>query len=204
MADSTDVILRLCDKQWSSAVSAGDRTASVTNVLLISAVLLQGFIVLRGFDAPALAAAALMIGLAVVSMTLTVGESVKAQFRSTLESSVRADYLAVDESGADFPAEVATRFDELPETADVTSFRYDRADIDGVVQSYMATDLAATEVLFDLDLTEGVVVDPDVDDAMLVAAGEAETQGIEVGDVVPMTFQSGPTRWTQYRSDGAA
>jgi putative ABC transport system permease protein len=140
-------------------------------------------------------AAALMIGLAVVSMTLTVGESVKAQFRSTLESSVRADYLAVDDTGfAGFPTEVAERFEELPETATVTSFRYSEADIDGVVQSFLGTDLAATEVLFDLDLVEGVAVDPRVDDPILVADGEAEAQGIAVGDVLPMTFASGAQR----------
>ncbi|MHC4127684.1 MAG: hypothetical protein ACYSUA_05850 [Planctomycetota bacterium] len=65
MADSTDVILQLSRKQWSSALQAKDRMASLANALVIAAAILQGFIVLRGFDPPALAAAALMIGLGV-------------------------------------------------------------------------------------------------------------------------------------------
>jgi hypothetical protein len=65
MADSTDVILQLSQTQWSSAMQAKDRMASLTNALVIAAAVLQGFIVLRGFDPPALAAAALMIGLGV-------------------------------------------------------------------------------------------------------------------------------------------
>lgn len=140
-------------------------------------------------------AAALMIGLAVVSMTLTVGESVKAQFRSTLESSVMADYLAVDEaSDAGFPPEVAQGFDELGVVDNITRFRYDDAEIGGVVQSMQGTDLAATAVLFDIDVSDGVAYDPNVVDPVLVANEEADAEGIAVGDVIPFTFESGASR----------
>ena len=141
-------------------------------------------------------AAALMIGLAVVSMTLTVGESVKAQFRSTLESSVRADYLAVDETDGEspFPAEVAAGFIETGVVEDLTRFRYDSAEIGGVIQSMQGTDLVATETLFDLDISAGVASDPSVVDPLLVANEEAEAQGIEVGDVIPFRFESGAER----------
>jgi hypothetical protein len=63
MADATDVILRLTDKQWSSAMQARERMASLTNALLISAAVLQGAVVVRGFDTPSLLAAAIIIGL---------------------------------------------------------------------------------------------------------------------------------------------
>ncbi|MEM9564913.1 MAG: FtsX-like permease family protein [Actinomycetota bacterium] len=135
-------------------------------------------------------AAALMIGLAVVSMTLTVGESVKAQFRSTLESSVRADYLAI-ENASTFPPAVAERFTDSGAVDTLTRFRYDRAIIDGVEQTLMGSDLAATEVLFDIGVSSGVATDPSVTDAVLVANEEADALGIEVGDTIPMTFESG-------------
>ena len=61
MADSTDVILKLSEKQWSSAMRARDRTASLTNALVICATVLQGSIVVAGFDTPAVMAAALII-----------------------------------------------------------------------------------------------------------------------------------------------
>ncbi len=138
-------------------------------------------------------AAALMIGLAVVAMTLTVGESVKAQFRSTLESSVRADYLAI-ENASTFPPEVAERFTESGVVDTLTRFRYDRAIIDGVEQTLMGSDLAATEVLFDIGVSSGVATDPTVTDAVLVANEEADALGIDVGDTIPMTFESGASR----------
>ena len=141
-------------------------------------------------------AAALMIGLALVSMTLTVGESVKAQLRSTLDSSVQADYLVTDESGgaSPFPAEVRDRFSTNEVVDGLTSFRYDQAMVDGEVRSVMATDLAATDRLFDLDLADGVGQDPAVADAVLVADEEAEAAGLAVGDTVTMAFASGEER----------
>jgi hypothetical protein len=63
MADSTDVILQLSDKQWSSAMRARDRMASLTNALVICAAVLQGSIVVAGFDTPAIVAAVLIVAL---------------------------------------------------------------------------------------------------------------------------------------------
>jgi hypothetical protein len=65
MADSTDVILRISERHWAGATRARDRMDSLADVLVISAAVLQGVIVLRGFDAPSLLAAALIIGLGV-------------------------------------------------------------------------------------------------------------------------------------------
>ncbi|MHC5007377.1 MAG: hypothetical protein ACYTGF_08490 [Planctomycetota bacterium] len=63
MADSTDVILQLSEKQWSSALRARDRMASLTNALVICVAVLQGSIVVAGFDTPAVVAAALIVAL---------------------------------------------------------------------------------------------------------------------------------------------
>ncbi len=140
-------------------------------------------------------AAALMIGLALVAMTLTVGESVKAQLRSTLDSSVKADYLA-SETGDNtaFPAEVAAAFDRLPETDQVASFRYEEAMVDGELRLVMATDLAMTDTLFDLGVEQGGAGEGSVVDPLMVSNEEAEASDIEVGDVVAMSFASGAER----------
>jgi putative ABC transport system permease protein len=141
-------------------------------------------------------AAALMIGLALVAMTFTVGESVKAQLRSTLESSVKADYLAIDDSGggSPFPTEVKDRFVASSATDVVTSFRYDDVMVDGEIRDALGTDFAATDVLFDLGIDQGVGVDPTVEHPLMVSDEEALASGIEVGDVVAMTFASGEAR----------
>ncbi len=154
-------------------------------------------------------AAALMIGLALVSMALTVGESVKAQFRSTLESAVSADYLIADDG--QLPATVAAditaaNVDGAPITDTVTPFRYDEAKVrgdgqaeqigapadDGVVQ-IVGADLATASELFDFGITEGVASDPAVTDPVLVSDEEAEAAGLALGDTVSVELSSGAT-----------
>ncbi len=141
-------------------------------------------------------AAALMIGLAMVSMALTVGESLKAQLRSTLESSVAADYLVTDNS--DFlpliPDSLAGDLDGRPETQSVTSFRYWEANIGGAVEFVGATDFRATAELFDLDISDGVFSPDGVTDPLLISNELATEQAIEIGDKVAMTFPSGDQR----------
>ena len=139
-------------------------------------------------------AAALMIGLALVSMALTVGESLKAQLRSTLESSVSADYLAVDEG--EFPAGVvadvqAVEVDGAPMVETLATFRYDEARVQPTVAAadpatdtgaaevveIVSTDLALASELFDFGISEGVASDPTVADPVLVSNEEAEARG---------------------------
>lgn len=139
-------------------------------------------------------AAALMIGLALVSMTLTVGESAKAQLRSTLESSVMADYLAVDQGDENLPAAVEARLEAQNNIETVTSFRYDAVMIDDEIRYAIGTDLADTEQLFDLGITAGSMNAADVANPVLISNEEAESTGLTVGDTVSMLFESGQSR----------
>lgn len=149
----------------------------------------------RNPERTATTAAALMIGLALVSMALTVGESVKAQLRSTLEGSVRADYLVTDDGGAgSFPSTVADDLAASPVTDAVAAFRYDHAMIGGEIRDVAGSSLVAVDALFDLDVTEGVTADPSIVDPVLVSDDEAETTGLAVGDVLTAEFASGESR----------
>jgi hypothetical protein len=98
VADSTDVILQLSDKQWSSAMQARDRMASLANALIVAAAVLQGFVVLDGFETASLAAAAVMIALGVYGAIAT--RRYTARFRTELERftklAARLDELAPD------------------------------------------------------------------------------------------------------------
>jgi putative ABC transport system permease protein len=139
-------------------------------------------------------AAALMIGLAAVTMALTVGESVKAQFRSTLASSVKADYIVTEDSGNGFPGELAASFRQSPLVADATEFRSDRARINGELAEVVGTDLAGVPNLFDLHATSGSLVTAGVNDPVAVTNEEAASKGLSVGDVIPTEFASGQSR----------
>ncbi len=61
MADSTDVILQLSDKTWTSAQQVEGRLAALTNVLLMAFAVLQGFIVAAGYEAVALLPAIVIV-----------------------------------------------------------------------------------------------------------------------------------------------
>lgn len=140
-------------------------------------------------------AAALMIGLALVSMALTVGESVKAQLRATLDSSVQADYLITEGfSEAGFPESLASALGDVEVTETVTSFRYDDARIGGVAHEVVATDQFATAELFDFGIVDGAAHDASVSDPVLVSDDEAAATGLAVGDTIAAEFVSGATR----------
>jgi len=153
-------------------------------------------------------AAALMIGLAMVSMVLTVGESVKAQLRSTLDSSVSADYVVADDGDLTpgLASEIeAAETDGSPIVETLATFRYEEAKVhrdgasplagtgddgDAIVE-VVGTDLMAASTLFDLGISDGVASDPSVAAAVLVADEEAEVRGIDVGDTVVAELGSG-------------
>ncbi|MHC4141185.1 MAG: hypothetical protein ACYSUF_04630 [Planctomycetota bacterium] len=98
MADSTDVILKLSEKQWSSAMRARDRTASLTNALVICAAVLQGSIVVAGFDTPAVVAAAMIFALGIGGLLASRRHS--RRFRLEMDRlkklAARLDELAPD------------------------------------------------------------------------------------------------------------
>ena len=70
-------------------------------------------------------AAALMIGLALVSTALVVGESVKATIGSTFEQSAKAEYYLTDElDEVEFPATLASEIRESDVVAAATGFTH--------------------------------------------------------------------------------
>lgn len=138
-------------------------------------------------------AAALMIGLALVSMALTVGESAKAQLRSTLESSVGADYIVDIDFGV-IPTQLETELRSNEVTDEVVAFSYDEAEIGEDIVGVMSADLATMATMFDLGLAEGTAAPGEVSNAVLVADQVAEADGIAVGDTVDVGFSSGQTR----------
>ncbi|MEM9131551.1 MAG: FtsX-like permease family protein [Actinomycetota bacterium] len=138
-------------------------------------------------------AAALMIGLALVSMALTVGESGKAQLRSTLESSVAADYIVDIDFGV-IPTELEDDLRANEVTDELVGFSYDDAEIGDEIVGVMGADLAAMATMFDLGLDEGSADPTGTANAVLVADQVAEAEGIAVGDTVEVGFSSGESR----------
>ena len=101
-------------------------------------------------------AAALMVGLALVSTALVVGHSVKAGLGSTIERSATADYYVTDElDDVDFPTTLVAELGSAAPVDAVTGFRYVEARVDGSVADVVAADLDDLGTVLDLDVSAG-------------------------------------------------
>jgi putative ABC transport system permease protein len=142
-------------------------------------------------------AAALMIGLSLVTMGYVVGDSVKAGLGDLIESSVSADYVIVDQNDNGFTPALADELEATGEFAAVTGMRYDNARLGPEISEVTALDLGDLEQLFDIDVRAGAVPDRTGDTADVILLGEdaADDLGVGVGDTVPIEFRSG------YRTD---
>ncbi len=156
----------------------------------------------------ATSAAALMIGLAVVSLALVVGESFKADLRTTLADDVRAEYLLTDQtSTAGFPPAVTEAIEgdarlgavtgisiidvriATPGATDTADETVDRA-VDGEDANLFAVNLDAIDELFEIGRTDNGPT-PTVTNRLLVENDAASERGLSVGDEVAIAFAGG-------------
>ena len=131
-------------------------------------------------------AAALMIGLALVTMALIVGNSVKTTFIDALGSSVRADWYIDTGSFFPFSPEVAASLNSLDEIGEVSQLRFGNMAIDDEARSFNALDYGTLDDMFDIGLVDGSVSGDEP--GLLINEEPAEELGLEVGDTVEVTF----------------
>lgn len=134
-------------------------------------------------------AAALMVGLTLVTTTLVIGESVKSGLATTFSDSVRADFV-IDPDGK-VPTGMLDRIGTLDEVQTVAGFRYEQIRIDGEVHTIVGADLLATSEVFAVDVTSGSLTnDPDL---FAISSAQAVSAGWHVGDSVEVEFPTGET-----------
>lgn len=131
-------------------------------------------------------ASALMIGLALVSMALIVGNSVKTTFAKTLGTAITADWYL--DTGAFFPfsPDVTRGLEELPELGPVTPGRFGAMQVDGSTKQFSAVEFATVDDLFELDILEGAI-EPG-DQGVAVQSDPAGDLDLSVGDTLSVTF----------------
>ena len=135
-------------------------------------------------------AAALMIGLAVVSMALVVGASVRTQLGSTIEDAVAADYLLTDQvADAGFPSTIVDELIAEPSIGAVTGFSEAQMQVSDTVVDVTAARFSALPELLDLDVSAGGF--GDAASAVLVSRDVADADGLAVGDAVAATLETG-------------
>src|SRR6266540_1704822 len=132
-------------------------------------------------------AAALMIGVALVSFAGIFVASAKASFSGILNRSVTADYILTTESFQGFSPELAMRLADVPELQAVTAIRNGTWKLNGQSQSLGAVDPVAYSQLVRTETTSGSITALQ-SGGVAVLDTVAKDHGWKVGSVIPMEF----------------
>jgi putative ABC transport system permease protein len=139
-------------------------------------------------------AAALMIGLALVSMVTIFAASIKSSVTKILDESVAADYILTGSSNSaqGFSPEVVTRLAEQGEIASAAGIRLGVAKIDGVDQQLAGVDPIAYDASVRTETTAGRLRDL-ANGGIAVRENLADQHGWHAGDTLTLTFPVGGT-----------
>jgi len=130
-----------------------------------------------------------MIGLALVTMAMVVGESVKASFGDALETTIEADWYVDTNNFLGFPPVVADEMAELDELAAVNRGRFGAMQVGGSTKQINALDFDTLEDMFELGITDGSVVNGQR--GVLVGTDPAADLGLRAGDDLTAVFNEG-------------
>ena len=134
-------------------------------------------------------AAALMIGLSLITTVLVVGQSVKSHLASTLDATVSADYVVSNDFDP-MAAQIASDLAALPELDDVLPVSELAVEVNDDVTWAEALPTHAIAPLFDLGITEGQL--PTDPGATAVLSDEMSIElGLGVGDTLTASFANG-------------
>lgn len=135
-------------------------------------------------------AAALMIGLGLVSFVTIMAASLKTSFAATLDRSMKADYIIQGPGGGQyaFSREVALKMAQKPELQVVSPIRFSgEFKLDGETKRSDAVDPYTFGDVMDIDLRRGKLVDF-LPGTMLVSDRVAEDKDWQVGRRIELVF----------------
>lgn len=132
------------------------------------------------------AASALMIGLALITMAMVVGTSLKSSFAATLTGSIKADWYIGSRSFFGFSPDLVDRLGRLPELAAVSGVRSGMMQVSGSTKQVTAIDYGSLDSLFDIGLVEGRL--EGTERGLLVNEEPAADLDLHPGDTVAAIF----------------
>jgi len=142
-------------------------------------------------------AAALMVGVALVSMTTIMASSLKASADSTLNSAMRADFVVGSGTqpggSSGLSPDLERSLAALPQVSTVAGIRSGVVKVFGAVTPVVAADPAKAAQLFDVGVTQGYL-------ATMTPAGigvstqVASSQHLHLGSMVAVTYPTTGTK----------
>jgi putative ABC transport system permease protein len=146
-------------------------------------------------------AAALMIGLALVSLVTIFAASIKASVTKVLDQAVAADYILTGPSNSQqgFSPEVVTRLAQQPEVDSAAGVRFGVFKLDGKGQQLAGVDPVAYGKTVRTDTISGSLADLG-GGGVAIRKDVAKQHGWTVGDTIAMEFPVGGTQPERIRA----
>jgi putative ABC transport system permease protein len=138
----------------------------------------------------ALTAAALMIGLGLVTCVAVLTDSVRASTNNAIAGAFRADFI-VFEQGPSFKTQAADALRRDPKLTDVTEVRGTPVLVKGSAQDIAAIDPANLNSVLSLTMLGGDASAIATSNTAIVDSSEATSSNLHVGDVVTFNFPQG-------------
>jgi putative ABC transport system permease protein len=138
-------------------------------------------------------AAALMIGLALVTFVSIFAASIKASTTETLDRTIAADYILMNDTFTPFSPDLATRLADQPELAAVVGVRLGAFKLDGATKQVIGIDPAAYDRVVKTEALSGSIADLQ-SGGLAVKEDVAEANGWTVGERVALQFPRGGTQ----------
>jgi putative ABC transport system permease protein len=152
---------------------------------------------MRNPSRSAATAAALMVGVTLVSLISVLAASAKASVNSTIDSAVKADFVisngAIAGGSSGFSPNLERSLSVIPQVSSVAGLRSGVVRIYGKTTAVVATDPVKAAALFNIGVTQGQL-------ASMTAAGIAVSnqiagsQHLKIGSPVAVTFPATGTR----------
>ena len=144
-------------------------------------------------------AAALMIGLALVTFVSIFAASIKASTTETLDRTIAADYILMNDTFTPFSPDLATRLADQPELAAVVGVRLGAFKLDGATKQLIGIDPAAYDRVVKSEVLSGSIADLQ-SGGLAVKEDVAEANGWTVGERVALQFPRGGTQQVQVKA----
>jgi putative ABC transport system permease protein len=140
-------------------------------------------------------AAALMIGLALVSTIAVLGASLSTSAKNSVDSAVSADYIVSGQGG--FSRSVAPAVSRLPGVTTTTTIYQGQFDFKNSLSTLVAATPANLSRTVTLDVTSGSGAPAMAAGRLLIDTNTAKANDLHVGSVVPVKFaQTGASMMT--------
>jgi putative ABC transport system permease protein len=140
--------------------------------------------------------AALMIGLALVTLIAIFGASAKDSFGAAIDAQTRADFVISSESFQGFSPQVATAIRDRLDGGTVVEIRTGSVQLAGTAVNVSGVS-GDVEQAFDVALRGNArIADYDTDGGVFVYQDEAKAKHLKIGDTISAVFPKGPRSLT--------